>query len=299
MATATSTTTVTTEEDGGRITTNTSQVSGSAGEVLRAQLKALQEQLAEVEKQEKLDAAAASAASLNAERAKTSIGEAPTESKALRLKTKLPEGLPGNEHFEVETTAAPVLGTDGSMLVQILVMSADPYMRGGIKTAEDSSVMSGFVAGKVIDSKHPDWDVGDLFGCHLPLRTVQIVDLSKAQPWRLTGLISEDEISLGVGVLGMPGATAYGGLIDILKPVEGQTLWVSGAAGAVGGLVGQLGKIHGLKVVGSAGGDAKCSHITQNLGFDSSIDYKKTKDGVELIAALKEVVPDGIDMYFE
>ena len=126
----------------------------------------------------------------------------------LRLKTKLPEGLPGNEHFDVEVTAAPVLEAEGSMLVQILVMSADPYMRGGIKTAEDNSVIRGFVAGKVIRSKHKDWDVGDLFGCHLPLSTVQIVDLSEANPWRLTGLISEDEISLGIGVLGMPGATA-------------------------------------------------------------------------------------------
>jgi NADPH-dependent curcumin reductase CurA len=125
------------------------------------------------------------------------------------------------------------------------------------------------------------------------------VDLSQAQPWRLTGLISEDEISLGVGILGMPGATAYGGLMDVLRPVEGQTLWVSGAAGAVGGLVGQLGKIHGLRVVGSAGGDAKCSLITEKFGMDFAVDYKKTKDGVELIAALKEVVPDGIDMYFE
>lgn len=267
--------------------------------MLRAQLTALQEQLTEVEEQEKVEAAAARAASLDAARAKTSIGEAPTESKTLRLKTKLPEGMPGNEHFDIETTAAPVLDAEGSMLVQVMVMSADPYMRGGIKTAEDNSVMRGFVAGKVIGSKHPDWGVGDLFGCHLPLSTVQVVDLSQAQPWRLTGLISEDEISLGVGVLGMPGATAYGGLIDVLKPVEGQTLWVSGAAGAVGSLVGQLGKIHGLKVVGSAGGDAKCLLVTEKFGMDFAVDYKKTKDGVELIAALKQVVPDGFDMYFE
>ena len=165
--------------------------------MLRAQLTALQEQLAEVEEQEKLETAAARAASLDAARTKTSIGEAPTESRTLRLKTKLPEGMPGNEHFDIETTAAPVLDAEGSMLVQVLVMSADPYMRSGIKTAEDNSVISGFVAGKVIGSKHPDWAVGDLFGCHLPLSTVQLVDLSQAQPWRLTGLISEDEISLG------------------------------------------------------------------------------------------------------
>lgn len=299
MASAKSITTVTTSENGKNVTTTISELSGSPSEVLRAQLRRLQDELKELEKQENLEAAAATAARLDAARAKTTIGDLPTECKTLRLKTKLPEGLPGEEHFNIETSSAPVLEMEGAILVQVLVMSADPYMRAGIKTAEDNSVIRGFVAGKVIDSKHPDWAVGDLFGCHLPLSTVQVVDLSKAQPWRLTGFISEDEISLGVGILGMPGATAYGGLIDVLKPVEGQTLWVSGAAGAVGGLVGQLGKIHGLTVVGSAGGEAKCSLITQKLGFDSAVDYKKTKNGVELIAALKEVVPDGIDMYFE
>eukprot|EP01046_Picozoa_sp_COSAG06_P032004 COSAG06_NODE_3165_length_5745_cov_3.246900_5_plen_300_part_00 len=299
MATSATSTTTVTATINGVITTSTSGESGTAGEVLRAQLKALQAELAVVEEQEQAAAAAEAATKLAAARAKTTIGEAPTECKTLRLKTKLPEGMPGKEHFTVETTPSPVLEADGSILVQVLVMSADPYMRGGLKTAEDNSVIAGFVAGKVLGSKHADWDVGDLFGCHLPLSTVQLVDLSQASPWRLTGLISEDEISWGIGILGMPGATAYGGLVDILKPIEGQTLWVSGAAGAVGGLVGQLGKIHGLKVVGSAGGDAKCSLIKEKFGFDSAVDYKTTKDGVELIAALKEVAPDGIDMYFE
>ena len=268
--------------------------------MLRAQLAALQAQLAEVEAAEAAAAKAAEAAELDAARAKTTLGETPAECKTLRLKTKLPEGMPEAEHFTVETTPSPALEAEGTMLVQVQVMSADPYMRGGLKTAEDNQLMRGFVAGKVLASKHVDWAAGDLFGAHLPLSTVQIVDLEKATPWRLTGLITEDEISLGIGILGMPGATAYGGLIDILQPIEGQTLWVSGAAGAVGGLVGQLGKIHGLKVIGSAGGPTKCKVVTEKFGMDSCVDYKQTSNGLELIAALKESgAEDGIDMYFE
>lgn len=176
------------------------------GDALREQLAKLQAELAAVEEAEAAEAAAAEAALLDAARFKTTIGDCPAECKTLKLKTKLPDGMPGNEHFDVEVTPAPTLEEEGSILVRVLVMSADPYMRGGLKAAEDGSLMRGFVAGKVLSSKHAEWATGDLFGCHLPLATVQVVNLAQANPWRLTGLISENEISWGIGILGMPGA---------------------------------------------------------------------------------------------
>jgi len=126
--------------------------------------------------------------------------------------------------------------------------------------------------------------------------------------WNLTPYISEAEISWGVGILGMPGSTAYGGLIDVLRPelpVEGgepkdQVIWVSGAAGAVGGYVGMIAKhVYNCTVVGSCGGDAKCAMIQEKFGFDHAVDYKTCEDADALTAAIKEVAPEGIDMYFE
>jgi len=118
--------------------------------------------------------------------------------------------------------------------------------------------------------------------------------------WKLTDYINENQISLGIGVLGMPGATAYGGLVDTLRPLKGETIFVSAAAGAVGGMVGQLAKtLYDCKVIGSCGGSAKGKMITEEWGFDHAIDYKTCKDKHELVAALKAVAPNGIDMYFE
>jgi NADPH-dependent curcumin reductase CurA len=116
----------------------------------------------------------------------------------------------------------------------------------------------------------------------------------------LTDYITEDKISYGIGVLGMPGATAYGGLCDTLRPLQGETIFVSAAAGAVGGMVGQLAKaLYNCKVIGSCGGAAKGKLITEEWGFDHAIDYKTCKNKDELVAALKAVAPEGIDMYFE
>jgi len=117
--------------------------------------------------------------------------------------------------------------------------------------------------------------------------------------WKLTDYINESQISLGIGVLGMPGATAYGG-IDTLRPEKGQTIFISAAAGAVGGLVGQLAKtLYDCKVIGSCGGSDKGKMITEEWGFDHAIDYKTCKNKDDLVAALKAVAPNGIDMYFE
>jgi hypothetical protein len=117
----------------------------------------------------------------------------------------------------------------------------------------------------------------------------------------LTGLIKdESQISLGVGIMGMTGSTAYGGLLDVLRPLQGETIFISAASGAVGGLVGMLAKnLFGCTVIGSCGGPLKCALIKEKYGFDHAIDYKTISDSAGMMAALKAVAPDGIDMYFE
>mmetsp|Transcript_37970 Transcript_37970/g.118468 ORF Transcript_37970/g.118468 Transcript_37970/m.118468 type:complete len:346 (+) Transcript_37970:72-1109(+) len=224
--------------------------------------------------------------------------------KTVILKTSLDEGIPGPEHFEVREVPLPRLG-DG-LLVQLLALSPDPYMRGRIRTGADfkpGGSMGGYVSGRVSESNLPDWKAGDLFGAMLPFTTVQAVsaaELKASQFRKLTGLISEADISLGVGALGMPGATAYGGFIGVLRPQVGETLWVSGAAGAVGSMVGMLAKhVYGCKVIGSAGGPEKCRLVMEKFGFDHCIDYKKCSRARDLITELRRVAPHGIDMYFE
>jgi NADPH-dependent curcumin reductase CurA len=163
--------------------------------------------------------------------------------------------------------------------------------------------MNGFVAGKVLHSENENWKVNDLFGATLPFSTYIIVGpelLKQILIWKLTDYITEDKISYGIGVLGMPGATVYGGLVDTLRPLQGETIFISAAAGAVGGMVGQLAKaLYNCKVIGSCGGTAKGKLITEEWGFDHAIDYKTLKDKDELVAALKAVAPEGIDIYFE
>ena len=232
-------------------------------------------------------------------------------SKNLHLKEAIDFGTPGPEHFEVlETTVSSNDLKEGDMLVQIKAISADPYLRNSIKkskgamnagTNEQGAVMQGFVSGKVLCSKNAAWVEGDLFGAHSHFSTVQIVSEAASKGfWKLTGLIDESQISLGVGVLGMPGSTAYGGLLDVLRPKAGETIFVSAAAGAVGGLVGMIAKnVFGCKVIGSCGGPVKCALIKEKYGFDHAIDYKTISDAAGMTAALKEVAPDGIDMYFE
>lgn len=227
--------------------------------------------------------------------------------KSLHLKAYADEGLPGDEHFEiVESKVDPSSLQDGEICVSAMVMSVDPYLRSGIKSGRGKNlgdVMSGFIAGKVLASKNKEWVVGDLYGAAMPFSTIQIVSekaMKNTIIWKLTGRVTEDEISYGIGLLGMPGSTAYGGLIDILRPIEGQTIFVSGAAGAVGSAVGMIAKnIYSCKVIGSCGGPEKCKMVEEKFGFDATIDYRKCTDRKALTLALKEEAPDGIDMYFD
>lgn len=233
-------------------------------------------------------------------------------SKNLHLKKSIDFGLPGPENFEVlETMVSSNDLADGALLIQVLAVSADPYLRNSIKITEGAmnagtnkqgAIMQGFVSGKVLRSNNPAWIEGDFFAAHSHFSTVQIVSKESVKGFRkLTGLIEgEHQISLGVGILGMPGATAYGGLIDVLRPLAGETIFVSAAAGAVGGLVGMIAKnVYGCKVIGSCGGPVKCALIKEKYGFDHAIDYKAIPDAKALIAELKKVAPEGIDMYFE
>jgi len=226
-------------------------------------------------------------------------------SKSLLLKEFVDQGLPGPEHFEVVENPAPVLG-DSGILVQLLVISPDPYMRMQVSSRggkKPGMPVTGYVGGKVLESRTPKWEKGDLFGASLPFTTIQVVteeELAKTVIWKLTGFITEAQISLGVGVLGMPGSTAYGGLIDVLRPQAEQVIFVSAASGAVGSLVGQLAKrIFGCTVIGSAGGNEKCKLITEKMGYDKSIDYKTIPDAECLSKELRTLSPEGIDMYFE
>ena len=222
-------------------------------------------------------------------------------SKSLVLNAVVEHGLPQSSDFSILES---VINSDelqeGGVLVRLLVVSADPFMRSSIKSGgfnHPGDVMSGYVAGKVLASKNRAWVEGDLFGSKLPFSTVQIVTedtFSRTDTWKLTGLIDEEHISYGIGILGMPGSTAYGGLLGVLNPKIGETIFISAASGAVGGLVGQLAKqIFNCKVIGSCGGPDKCALVKDKFGFDFAIDYKTVQNTAELVVKLKEVAPEG------
>mmetsp|Transcript_8226 Transcript_8226/g.18395 ORF Transcript_8226/g.18395 Transcript_8226/m.18395 type:complete len:352 (-) Transcript_8226:23-1078(-) len=226
------------------------------------------------------------------------------KARTIVLKANLDEGIPGPELFEIIEGPYPKLG-DG-VLVQVLAMSVDPYMRPRLKTGggyEAGKPLNGLVSGKILESAVPDWKPGTLFGANLPYSDFQAVSAAALKSmwfWKLPSWVTEDQISLGIGALGMPGSTAYGGLIDILRPNKGETIWVSGAAGAVGSMVGMLAKnVFQCTVIGSAGGPEKCRLVKEYFGFDDCVDYKQCKNAKELGEAVKKAAPRGIDMYFE
>lgn len=236
--------------------------------------------------------------------------------RSIHLASFIDEGFPTAEQFYVSNEELIINENeekiDGGIdvpaegiAVQILYMSADPYLRGNFKSTAGmykvNDVIMGFVSGKVLFSNSANWKVGDLFGSRLAFSTHQILNLKDLQStviWKLSELIQEFELSLGIGLLGMPGATAWGGLVDVLQPKENEILFVSAAAGCVGNLVGSLAKaMFNITVIGSCGGEEKVSSIKKD-GFDHTIDYKKCSNAQELIAAIKEKT-SGIDMYFE
>ena len=210
---------------------------------------------------------------------------------------KRPVGLPTEDVFRLEETSIPE-PEDGEIVARTLYLSLDPYMRGRMNDAPSyvpplqiGEVITGGTVGQVIASKSEGVAEGDIvvgYGgwqefFRLPAGEVRKVDPSIAP------------ISTALGVLGMPGHTAYGGLTEIGKPVAGETLVVSAASGAVGAIVGQIGKIKGCRVVGIAGSEDKCAHVKDELGFDAAVNYKAADFAERLAAAC----PGGIDVYWE
>lgn len=192
------------------------------------------------------------------------------------------------------------------MSVEILLeaeyLSVDPYMRPYVARYPAGITMIGAQVAKVIESKNPDYPVGKKLVGYFGWRTHTIFNPKK--PKENVGPVDRIDVlpemgnlpaSLGLGILGMPGNTAYFGLLEICKPKAGEILVVSGAAGAVGSVVGQIGKIKGLTVIGIAGSDDKCEWIKKECGFDHAINYKTQNVG----AQLKKFAPDGVDCYFD
>ena len=188
---------------------------------------------------------------------------------------------------------------DGEIVVKILYVSLDPAMRGWMNESKASymppvaigEVMRAIAVGRVVASKNPQFAVGDHVNGLLGVQEYAYSNgqgLSKVDP-KLAPL------PLYLGTLGMPGLTAYFGLLDVGQPKAGDTVVVSGAAGAVGSVVGQIAKIKGARVVGIAGGADKCRYLVEQLGFDAAIDYKSE----DVAAALKTHCPSGVDVYFD
>jgi leukotriene B4 12-hydroxydehydrogenase/15-oxo-prostaglandin 13-reductase len=209
-----------------------------------------------------------------------------------------PVGMPTESTFKIVETPLPDL-KDGEVLVKALYLSVDPYMRGrisGMKSyaapVEVGGVMVGGGVARVVESKNPKFNVGDVVEIYMGWQEHAISDGK--------GLRKLDQalapVSTALGVLGMPGLTAYFGLLDVCAPKAGETVVVSGAAGAVGSLVGQIAKIKGCRVVGIAGEDDKIEWIKRECGFDAGFNYKTTED---YGAALKELCPKGVDVYFD
>ncbi|MEW6126268.1 MAG: NADP-dependent oxidoreductase [Acidobacteriota bacterium] len=209
-----------------------------------------------------------------------------------------PVGFPKESDFNLVETPIPEL-KDGEFLVQSIYLSVDPYMRGRMNDAKSyaepvkiGGVMVGGVVGKVIESKNAQYHSGDYVEGYFGWQEYAVTSgegVRKLDP-------NLAPISTALGILGMPGMTAYFGFLELCQPKAGDTVVVSGAAGAVGSFVGQIAKIKGCRAVGIAGTDDKVAWLTNQLGFDAAFNYKTTEN---YVAKLRELCPNGIDGYFD
>ncbi len=226
---------------------------------------------------------------------------AATTNHQIRL-ARRPVGMPVRADWSV--TAEPVVAPGpGGVLVKTLALSLDPAMRGWMNEGRSyiapvgiDEVMRAGGVGRVVASESPGFAIGDRVSGSLGVQEYALFSADQIA----RGALAAIDLGLGtmtqwLNVLGMPGMTAYFGLMDVGRPKAGETVVVSGAAGAVGQTVGQLARIHGCRVVGIAGGPAKCDWVVRELGFDACIDYKAgpVKDG------LKAHCPKGVDVYFD
>jgi hypothetical protein len=208
-----------------------------------------------------------------------------------------PVGEPKDENFKLVESALKE-PEDGEVLLSTIYLSLDPYMRGRMSDAKSyaqpvpiGGVMEGGTVCEVLVSKAPGLAPGDFVVGHTGWQSHSVVKgegLAKVDPARAP-------LSTAIGVLGMPGMTAYTGLLNIGQPKAGETVVVAAASGAVGAIVGQIAKIKGCRVVGIAGGKRKCDYVVQELGFDACLDHKDA----QLPKLLAEACPKGIDVYFE
>jgi NADPH-dependent curcumin reductase CurA len=210
-----------------------------------------------------------------------------------------PQGWPTDDTFSIAEVEVPEPAA-GQVLVRNVFMSVDPYMRGRMNDAKSyvppfrvGAALDGGAVGEVIESNSPDVKAGDVVLHGLGWREYAVLDAARA---KVLDPAAAPSLSAYLGVLGMPGLTAYAGLFDVASFAEGETVFVSGAAGAVGSLVGQFAKLRGAeRVIGSAGSPEKVRRLVEVLGFDAAFNYKDAPVADQLAAA----APDGIDVYFD
>jgi hypothetical protein len=215
-----------------------------------------------------------------------------------------PQGEASASNFKLVTGETPPL-QDGQVLVRHHYLSLDPYMRGRMNDAKSyaapqplGQVMQGGTVGEVVESKSPAYKPGDKVVGMGGWQEYSVVSASQPGAMRKVDT-THVPISHYLGAVGMPGVTAWYGLVKIIAAKAGQTVAVSAAAGAVGTAFGALAKARGLRVIGIAGGADKCKYATQEIGFDACIDYKQFSDAGAMSKAIREAAPDGIDGYFE
>ena len=215
-----------------------------------------------------------------------------------------PDGEATASNFKLVTSETPALA-DNQVLVRHHYMSLDPYMRGRMNDSKSytanqptGAVFQGGTAGEVVESKHPKFQVGDKVVGFGGWQQYSVVDASVPGSLKKVDT-TQVPLSHYLGAVGMPGVTAWYGLVKIIAPKEGETVVITAASGAVGSAFGALAKARGCRVVGIAGGPDKCKYVVEELGFDACIDYKQHPDVKSLSAALKDACPDGIDGYFE
>jgi NADPH-dependent curcumin reductase CurA len=215
-----------------------------------------------------------------------------------------PSGEPSAANFKLVELPVPELA-DGQVLVRHHYMSLDPYMRGRMNDGKSyavpqalGDVMGGGTVGEVLASRNANFAVGDTVLGMGGWQQYRVVDADQRGVLQKVDT-SKIPLQAYLGVVGMPGVTAWHGLVRIINPKAGETVVVSAASGAVGSAVGQLAKVRGARAVGIAGGAEKCRYVVEELGFDACIDYKQFPDLKSLSQALKEACPNGIDGHFE
>jgi hypothetical protein len=215
-----------------------------------------------------------------------------------------PQGEASADNFRLVTADVPALA-DGQVLVRHHYLSLDPYMRGRMNEGKSyaaaqplGEVMIGGTAGEVVESRHPKFAAGDAVVGMGGWQLYSVVDGNAPGMLRKVST-AHVPLSHYLGAVGMPGVTAWYGLVKIINPKAGDTVVVSAATGAVGSAFGALAKARGCRVVGIAGGPDKCAYAVDELGFDACVDYKPHTDYVSLSKALKAACPDGIDGHFE